>query len=211
VAVVHWAHGRTRDTARAVSQLLALAAFALVGSITPGPNNALLLGSGIRFGFLRTAPHVVGTAVGMAVLVFAVAGGVGVALLALPGAELALKLVGSAYLLYLAVRIAGGGAGGAVVSRPLGVLGAVAFQLANPKGWLFALTAAATFLPPGRAPLAGGLIVAATCAVVILGSAAVWAAGGVALGRVAGDGRLRRGINLALALVLAASVALVWT
>jgi threonine/homoserine/homoserine lactone efflux protein len=212
VDVVHWAHGRTHDTARAVSQLLALAAFALVGSITPGPNNALLLGSGIRFGFARTAPHVVGTAVGMGVLVFAVAGGVGVALLALPGADLALKLVGSAYLLYLAVRIAGsGGAGGAVVSRPLGVLGAAAFQLANPKGWLFALTAAATFLPPGRAPLLGGLVVAATCAVVILGSAAVWAAGGVALGRIAGGGHMRRGINLALALVLAASVALVWT
>jgi threonine/homoserine/homoserine lactone efflux protein len=83
VDVVHWAHGRTHDTAQAVSQLLALAAFALVGSITPGPNNALLLGSGIRFGFLRTAPHVAGTAVGMGVLVFAVAGGVGVALLAL--------------------------------------------------------------------------------------------------------------------------------
>jgi threonine/homoserine/homoserine lactone efflux protein len=212
VDVVHWDHGRTHDAARAVSQLLALAAFALVGSITPGPNNALLLGSGIRFGFRRTAPHVVGTAVGMGVLVFAVAGGLGVALLALPGADLALKLVGSAYLLYLAVRIAGGGgAGGAVVSRPLGVLGAAAFQLANPKGWLFAVTAAATFLPPGRPPLVGGLLVAATCAVVILGAAAVWAAGGVALGRIAGGGRARRGIDLALALVLAASVALVWT
>jgi threonine/homoserine/homoserine lactone efflux protein len=135
-----------------------------------------------------------------------------VALLALPGADLALQLVGSAYLLYLAVRIAGsGGAGGAVASRPLGVLGAAAFQLANPKGWLFALTAAATFLPAGRALLVGGLEVAATCAVVILGSAAVWAAGGVALGRIAGGGRLQRGVNLALALVLAASVALVWT
>ena len=212
VDVIHWVHGRTDHTAGAVSRLLALAAFALVGSITPGPNNALLLASGIRFGFLRTTPHVVGTAVGMGALVFAVASGIGVALLALPGAELALKLVGSAYLLYLAVRIAGSrGAGGAVVSRPLGVLGAAAFQLANPKGWLFALTAAATFLPPGRGPLAGGLLGAATCAVVILGSAAAWAAGGVALGRVAGGGRMRRGINLALALVLAASAALVWT
>jgi threonine/homoserine/homoserine lactone efflux protein len=196
-----------------MSRLLALAAFALVGSITPGPNNALLLGSGIRFGFRRTVPHVAGTAVGMGALVFAVAAGIGVVLLALPGADLALKLAGSAYLLYLAVRVArsGGAGGGAVVSRPLGAPGAAAFQLANPKGWLFALTAAATFLPPGLPPLLGGLLVAATCAVVILATAAVWAAGGVALGRVAGAGRVQRGINVALALVLAASVALVWT
>jgi len=195
-----------------MSRLLALAAFALVGSITPGPNNALLLGSGIRFGFRRTVPHVAGTAVGMGALVFAVAAGIGVVLLALPGADLALKLTGSAYLLYLAVRVArsGGAGGAAVVSRPLGVPGAAAFQLANPKGWLFALTAAATFLPPGLPPLLGGLVVAATCAAVILATAAVWAAGGVALGRIAGAGRVQRGINVALALVLAASVALVW-
>ena len=195
-----------------MSRLLALAAFALVGSITPGPNNALLLGSGIRFGFRRTVPHVAGTAVGMGALVFAVAAGIGVVLLALPGADLTLKLTGSAYLLYLAVRVArsGGAGGAAVVSRPLGVPGAAAFQLANPKGWLFALTAAATFLPPGLPPLLGGLVVAATCAAVILATAAVWAAGGVALGRIAGAGRVQRGINVALALVLAASVALVW-
>ena len=64
-----------------MNQPLALVAFAFVGSITPGPNNALLLGSGIRFGFRRTAPHVAGTAVGMGVLVFAVAGGIGLVLL----------------------------------------------------------------------------------------------------------------------------------
>lgn len=149
-----------------MSELPALVAFALVGSITPGPYNALLLGSGIRFGFRRTARHVAGTAMGMGALVFAVAGGVGVVVLALPGAELALKLVGSAYLLYLALRIVGSsGVGGAVVPRPLGVLAA----------------------------------------------AAVWAAGGVALGRVASGGRIQQGINVALALVLAASVVLVWT
>jgi len=87
-------HGTAPDPAREMNQLLALAAFAFVGSITPGPNNALLLGSGIRFGFRRTAPHVAGTAVGMGVLVFAVAGGIGVVLLSVPGAQLALKLVG---------------------------------------------------------------------------------------------------------------------
>jgi len=204
-------HGPAPDPARQMNQLLALAAFAFVGSITPGPNNALLLGSGIRFGFRRTAPHVAGTAVGMGVLVFAVAGGIGLVLLSVPGAELALKLVGSAYLLYLALRVLGSrGAGRTTVSRPLGVLAAAGFQLANPKGWLFALTAAATFLPPGRTPVAGGLSVAATSAVVILGTATVWAAGGAALQRFADGGRAQRVVNVALAVVLVASVALIW-
>jgi threonine/homoserine/homoserine lactone efflux protein len=194
-----------------MNQLLGLAGFALVGSITPGPNNSLLLASASRFGFRRTAGHVAGTALGMGALVFAVAAGVGVVLLAVPGMELGLKLVGSAYLLYLAARILGSqGAGRAAVARPLGVLGGVAFQFANPKGWLFALAAASTFLPAGATPLAGGLAVAATCASVILGTAAVWAAGGAALGRLAEGGRARRVVNAVLALLLAASVAFIW-
>jgi threonine/homoserine/homoserine lactone efflux protein len=191
-------------------QLLGLAGFALVGSITPGPNNSLLLASGSRFGFRRTARHVAGTAIGMGALVFAVAGGVGAVLLAVPGVDLALKVAGSAYLLYLAVRVATShGTGGAVVARPLGLGGAVAFQFANPKGWLFALAAAGTFLPPGLNPLAGGLVVAAVSATVILATATVWAAGGAGLGRLAGGGS-RPAVNVALALVLAASVAFIW-
>jgi threonine/homoserine/homoserine lactone efflux protein len=194
-----------------MNELLGLAGFALVGSITPGPNNSLLLASGSRFGFRRTAPHVAGTAVGMGALVFAVAGGVGVVLLAVPGIDLALKLVGSAYLLYLAARILRSrGAGRTVAARPLGLLGAVAFQFGNPKGWLFALAAAGTFLPPGLSPLAAGLAVAGTCAVVILGTAAVWAAGGAALHRLTDDGRTQQVVNAALAIVLAASVAFIW-
>jgi threonine/homoserine/homoserine lactone efflux protein len=195
-----------------MNELLGLAGFAFVGSITPGPNNSLLLASGTRFGFGRTVPHVAGTAVGMGALVLAVAGGVGVVLVAVPGAELALKVAGSAYLLYLAFRVArsrGGGGDGTVVSRPLGVVNGAAFQFANPKAWLFAVAAVGTFLPPGLAPMAAGLAVAGTSAVVILPTAAVWAAGGAALRRLEG-GRAQRAVNLALALVLAASVAFIW-
>jgi len=194
-----------------LNELLGLAGFAFVGSITPGPNNALLWASGLRFGFRRTARHVAGTAVGIGVLVLAVAGGIGVVLTALPGADLALKLIGSAYLIYLAFRIARSQGGNRmVVSRPLGVLCAAAFQFANPKAWLFALAAAGTFLPPDVAPVAGGLAAAATCAVVVLGTAAVWAAGGAALNRIVEDGRAQRAVSVALALILAASVAFIW-
>jgi threonine/homoserine/homoserine lactone efflux protein len=194
-----------------MSELLGLVGLAFVVSVTPGPNNSLLLASGLRFGFRGTVRHVAGTAVGMGVLILVMAGGVGVVLLALPGVDLSLKLAGSAYLVYLAWRIARShGIRRATSSRPLGVLGAAAFQFANPKAWLFGLAAAGTFLPPGLGTLAAALVVAATCAVVILGTASVWAAGGAALNRLADDGRAQRAVNLALALALAASVAFIW-
>jgi threonine/homoserine/homoserine lactone efflux protein len=210
-AVVHWPHDAVSDQGDRMSELLGLVGFAFVGTITPGPNNALLWASGIRFGFRRTARHVAGTALGMAALLLATAAGIGVLLTAVPGAELAVKLVGSAYLLYLAYRIAGShGADRKVAARPLGVLGAALFQFANPKGWLFALAAVGTFLPPDLAPPAAALAVAGTCAVVILATASVWAAGGAALNRVVDGGRTQRAVNLALAVILAASVAFIW-
>jgi threonine/homoserine/homoserine lactone efflux protein len=194
-----------------MNELLGLAGFAFVGSITPGPNNALLLASGIRFGFGRTVRHVAGTALGMSALIVAVAGGIGALLTAAPGAELALKLIGSGYLIYLAFRIASShGATRTVVSRPLGVLHAAAFQFANPKGWLFASAAVGTFLPRDLAPLPAALAVAATSAAIILTTATVWAAGGAAFSRILDEGRTQRAVNLALALLLAASVVLIW-
>jgi threonine/homoserine/homoserine lactone efflux protein len=194
-----------------MSELLGLVGLAFVVSVTPGPNNSLLLASGLRFGFRGTARHVAGTAVGMGVLILVMAGGVGVVLLALPGVDLSLKLVGSAYLVYLAWRIARShGIRRATSARPLGVLGAAAFQFANPKAWLFGLAAAGTFLPPGLSTLTAALVVAATCAVVILGTASVWAAGGAALTRLVDDGHTQRALSLVLALVLAASVAFIW-
>jgi threonine/homoserine/homoserine lactone efflux protein len=194
-----------------MNELLGLVGFAFVGSVTPGPNNALLWASGLRFGFGRTARHVAGTALGIGALILAVAAGIGALLTAVPGADLALKLVGSAYLLYLAFRIASSHLSKRTdISRPLGVLGAVAFQFANPKAWLFALAAVGTFLPPSLAPVVAALTVATTSAVVILGTAAVWAAGGAALNRIADNERAQRAISLTLALVLAASVAFIW-
>jgi threonine/homoserine/homoserine lactone efflux protein len=194
-----------------MNKLLGVVGFAFVGSVTPGPNTALLLASGLRFGFRRTVPHVVGTALGMGALLLAMAAGIGAVLTAVPGAGLALKVIGSAYLLSLAFRIAlsrGGGPGD--VSRPLGVLNAAGFQFANLKAWLFALAAVGTFLPRDLEPAAGALALAGTCALVILATQSVWAAGGAALSRIIADERATRAVSVALALLLAASVAFIW-
>jgi threonine/homoserine/homoserine lactone efflux protein len=192
-----------------MTELLGVVGLALVVSINPGPNNALLLASGTRFGFRRTTPHVAGTAVGMAALVLLTAAGVGVAVLAVPGAELALKLAGSAYLLYLAFGMARSGGGRTAASRPLGVLQAAAFQFANPKAWLFVLAAVGTF-PKGPLPLTAALTVAALVALVVLTSATIWAAGGATLRRLLDDQRAQRPVGIALSVAVAASVAFIW-
>ena len=90
--------------------LPALILFAVVSSGTPGPNNLLLWASGLQFGFRATVPQILGTSAGIGVLALAVAAGLGVVVTRLPEVELALKLVGSAYLLFLAFQLAGGGA-----------------------------------------------------------------------------------------------------
>jgi threonine/homoserine/homoserine lactone efflux protein len=112
---------------------------------------------------------VAGTAVGVGLLLLAMAAGVGALLTAVPGADLALKLAGSAYLLVLAWRIA----------RSRGLLAGAAFQFANPKAWLFALAAVGTFQPRDLPPAAAALTVAGLCAVLALVLAAsvafIWA------------------------------------
>jgi threonine/homoserine/homoserine lactone efflux protein len=194
-----------------VREFLALLGFAFVGTVSPGPNNAVLWASGMRFGFRRTVPHVVGTALGIGALALGVAAGIGALLDAFPPAELALKIIGSAYLVVLAVLVVrGGGIGPAEVSRPMSSRQAVVFQAVNPKAWVFTLAAVGTFLPPDLPrPIAASLLTGILMLVVI-GSSSIWAAGGAALGRVVEDGRTRRSVSIALAVLLVASVAFLW-
>ena len=134
---------------RTVSEFVGFLGFAFVGTVSPGPNNTVLWASGLRFGFRRTLPHVLGTALGMGLLVVGIAAGIGAVLEAVPSAVFALKLAGSAYLLYIAYRVLGGGVvGRAEVSNPLSLWQALTFQWVNPKAWIFSLAAVGTFLSP---------------------------------------------------------------
>ena len=194
-----------------MSELVALVAFAFVGSVSPGPNNTVLWASGLRFGSRRTIPHVVGTALGIGALVVGVAAGIGALLEAVPAAELVLKVAGSVYLLYVAYLVlGGGGVGRTEVSKPLSVWQAIVFQLVNPKAWIFAIAAVGTFLSPTLPWVVGVGLLAGTIMVVVVGSSAVWAVGGAALGRVVDNERARRVITVGLAGLLVASVALIW-
>jgi len=194
-----------------VTSLLPLVIFGFVSSVTPGPNNILLWGSGTAFGFRRSIPHIVGTATGIGAMALAVAAGLGVLIATVPELQVVMKLVGSVYLLYLAYQIAGAHAlERGEVSRPLGLLQASAFQVINPKAWIFALGAVTTFRPADLSGPLGAVVVALVMMAVVLPSAALWAVGGEAMGRLIVGHGAERVVGVVMGALLAATVALVW-
>src|SRR5437773_1349241 len=123
--------------------LAALIAFAFVTSITPGPNNLMLLASGVNFGFRRTLPHMLGVGLGFGFMIMVVGLGLSQLFARYPGSYEALRWAGAAYMLWLAWNIANAGPVGEGESRgrPMTFLQAAGFQWLNPKGWVMAVSA----------------------------------------------------------------------
>jgi len=187
----------------------ALIAFAFVTSITPGPNNLMLLASGVNFGFVRTIPHMLGIGGGFLSLLLGVGFGLGAVLTAFPSLHLALKIAGGAYLLYLAWRIAMsrqmGKAGESAATRPLTFIEAAAFQWVNPKAWVMAVTAMAVYTDP-EAPFLSVALVAVAFAAVNLPSVSSWAGFGTALRGFLSDPLRLKWFNIAMGVLLAATL-----
>lgn len=196
------------DMAMPLDVFLALLLFAFVSSITPGPNNLMLMASGVNFGFRRTIPHMLGIGAGFFSLLIGVGLGLGALLVAYPALHLVLKVCGGGYLIYLAWRIAMSrsiGDKGASAARPMRFVEAAAFQWVNPKAWVMAVTAMSLYTNPVN-PFLSMLLVAVAFALVNVPSVSTWAGFGVALrGFLADPGRLRW-FNIAMGLLLVASV-----
>jgi len=171
---------------------IALLGFAFVTSVTPGPNNMMLLASGVNFGFRRTLPHMLGISVGHALMVFLVGLGLAGVFKAWPLALTVLKVAAVAYMLWLAWKIAHAGAPGEgrVKPQPMTFLQAAAFQWVNPKAWAMALGAVSAYVvEPSVWAYAA---VAGAFACVNLPSVSVWAGAGQAVRRwLDGPGRLK--------------------
>ena len=132
-----------------MEMLYALAGFTFVTSVTPGPNNILLLGSGMRFGFWPTLPHILGIQLGILLQLLLCSMGLGLMLNTFPALYLGLKILGTAYLLYLAwqlrsnlVEVRDGSR-----AKPFTFWQAMLFQFINPKAWIMTITASSLFLP----------------------------------------------------------------
>lgn len=172
--------------------LLALLGFAFVTSVTPGPNNMMLLASGVNFGFRRTVPHMLGISVGHSLMVFLVGLGLAGIFKTWPPALFVLKAGSVAYMLWLAWKIAHAAAPGEgrQAAQPMTFLQAAAFQWVNPKAWAMALTAVSAYV---TAPSAlAYAAVAGVFALVNLPSITIWAGAGLMVrGWLTGPGRLR--------------------
>ena len=190
---------------------LPLVSFAFVSSITPGPNNVMLSASGVAFGLRRTLPHLFGVALGFALLLALCGGGVGALISGRPSLALALRVVGSAYLLHLAWKLCRALApSDAGTARPCTFGEAVLFQFVNPKAWVMGVTAGALFVQPlGPRWLA----VASMCAVfsvVNLPCIFSWALLGATLRRWLADERWRRRFGVTVGALTAYSVGALW-
>ncbi|MGN8278487.1 LysE family translocator [Pseudomonas sp. SMN5] len=188
--------------------LLGFALFALVTSITPGPNNTMLLASGVNFGFNRTIPHMLGITCGFFSLVLAVGLGLGAVFQTYPFLYTALRYIGAAYLLYLAWKIAHSGPVGDSQPgdhAPISYWGAAAFQWVNPKAWIMAIGAISTYTPL-QGYFVNVVVIAAVFALINLPSVSLWVVCGTLLRNLLRDRRWLRLFNWGMALLLVASL-----
>ena len=192
---------------------LALLLFAAISAWTPGPNNTMLMASGINFGFRRTLPHVLGVMIGFPLMIGCIGFGLGQVFERFPIIYTAMKYAGAVYMLWLAWKIATAkpaGAGNVAAGKPMTFLQAAAFQWINPKAWIMAVTALSTYTVSAHYSIGVAIVVAAFVFVGV-GSASTWALFGVGLRHVMNDPRYYRIINLALALLLVVSlVPMLW-
>ena len=187
--------------------LSALALFGFAASITPGPNNTMLLGSGANFGLRASLPHMAGVAAGFLLLLLAVGLGLGGLFTAFPVLHTALAWAGTLYLLYLAGRIAL--SSGPVTrkdgARPTRFGEALVFQAVNPKGWAMAV-GAMTAYAPAQHYLLNVVIVVLVFGLVNTPCIFAWTLFGVSMRRFLDRAAVLRGFNIAMAALLVLSL-----
>ena len=190
------------------SLLFAFVMFAIVMFFTPGPNNIMVLSSGLTYGFRRTVPHIAGITVGFAFMVGAVGIGLGTIFVAYPTLQTVLKYAGAAYLLYLAAAIAMSGppkAGQDGRRGPMMFWGAAVFQWVNVKGWVMVIGTITAYAAIARFPWNTAIQTALSLLLGVI-STSIWTLFGSALRPVLTSEKAVRAFNVIMALLLLASL-----
>jgi threonine/homoserine/homoserine lactone efflux protein len=190
------------------SLLIAFVLFATVMFFTPGPNNIMLLSSGLTHGFRPTIPHIMGITVGFAFMIGAVGLGLGTIFIAYPVLQAILKYAGVAYLVYLAIHIARSEPLSAEQDNrrgPMTFWGAAMFQWVNAKGWVMVIGTITAYAAIAAYPWNIAIQVSLSLILGVL-SCTTWALFGTALRPVLTSRRAVRAFNIVMAVLLLASL-----
>ena len=186
-----------------VNLFFALISFYFVMYVTPGPNNAMVLTSGIKFGFLKTIPHMSGITIGHVLQIIVVCLGLGKIFQIFPEIQDILKIICALYLLYLGYKIIGSFSkiknDG---SRPLKFYEASLFQLVNPKAWTISTMVASGFLPKDERLIISILFISITALITCPLSISVWAAFGSGIRNMVKNNKKKAFVEYFLAILL---------
>lgn len=188
-----------------IELLTALCTFAFVSSVTPGPNNLMLMTSGANFGIWRTIPHLLGVVFGFVLMVILMGTGLARVFEAWPVSHDILRICSIVYLSYLAWKIAVAKSSSTKsAGKPINSLQAMLFQWVNPKAWAMALTAVTVYAPSHSLAAVG--VIALVCGAINMPSVFVWVLLGSKIQRLLDSGPRLRAFNYGMALLLLATL-----
>lgn len=190
-----------------IETFLALSMFSFATSITPGPNNIMLLASGINFGFKKTFPHSIGVSSGFFIMLLAVGLGIGTVIQSSPMLYTILKYFGVIYLLWLAWKTTIShtiAKGDNRKNKPLTFIEAALFQWINPKAWMMAVGGMAMYTNAAE-PYFSMLLVATLFALINWPCVAVWALFGHQLREKLSQPQILKWFNFVMGILLALS------
>jgi threonine/homoserine/homoserine lactone efflux protein len=194
------------------SLLVAISVFAFVMSVTPGPNNIMLLASGAQFGYQKTLPHMLGIIIGMALLLASVLLGLGLMFERYPQLYNVLKIVGSLYLFWLAWKIATASTeenslmNSSSNTTPMTITGASLFQFVNPKSWAMSIGSISSFTLAGDQYIESGLWIMLCFAVMGFIAISLWAYLGVAIRSLLTTKTRKKRFNYTMSLMTVATL-----
>ena len=182
--------------------------FAFAAAITPGPNNIMIMASGLNFGTVRSLPHLPGICIGFPIMIVLIGVGFGIVFQTYPVLHEIIKIVGIFYLIYLAWKIAhaGGNSQTEKPSKPFTFIQSALFQWVNPKGWIMASSAIAAYTSMGNSMILEVLLIAFIFFLVAFPSAGSWLIFGATMQRFLKEPLYQNAFNISMALLLIASI-----
>jgi threonine/homoserine/homoserine lactone efflux protein len=182
--------------------------FAIIAAVTPGPNNVMLTTTGLNFGVRRGMPHLFGIAIGFPVMLALIGLGFGTLFQLFPLLHEIIKIIGVIYLIYLAWKIASadGSSNQIAPSQPISFWQSAAFQWINPKAWVMGSSALAAYTSLDDSFFLQVVVISICFGAITFPCAGIWLVFGAGLQRFLKDPLHRKTFNIAMALLLIASI-----